>query len=172
MSEKLLDVQDKICPNQDQIRALRTMIKHIHSCGGSLLKNNSSNEISFTDFAKQNEKPTVQAKISNEILTHYMEPSLPRIFRICFELWPLDNTFRIVYEAWLSYIQPWRYKSESKRLDPETCEEWAPFVKRNIDCYTKNLNDAYRRFLRLDIKRSTNARVSLSSLHLHLFIFI
>ncbi|CBY14102.1 unnamed protein product [Oikopleura dioica] len=158
MSEKLLDVQDRICPNQDQMRALRTMIKHMHNCGGSLLKNSSSNEISYTDFTKQNEKPTLQAKISSEVLSHHMEPAISRIFRICFELWPLDNTFRIVYEAWLSYIQPWRYKSETKRLTLENCDEWAPFVKRNIDCYTKNVNDAYRRFLRLDIKRHANAK--------------
>jgi sphingomyelin phosphodiesterase 4 len=160
MSEKLLDVQDRICPDQDQLRALRTMIKHMHNCGGSLLKNSSSNEISYTDFTKQNEKPTLQAKISSEVLSHHMEPAISRIFRICFELWPLDNTFRIVYEAWLSYIQPWRYMSETKRLTLENCDEWAPFVKRNIDCYTKNVNDAYRRFLRLDIKRPSNAKVS------------
>jgi len=149
LSERYLN-HGHFCPNEDQIRALRSTIKHLHS--------SAANEI---QFANDLHRETVdQSRIASEILSKYYEPRFSKLMTFCFEKWPLNSSFRPVYETWLTYIQPWRYQSDSKRLPAEIeniHSEWVQFVERNITCFTINLNDAMRRLLRTDLTRKENA---------------
>lgn len=80
----------------------------------------------------------------------------------------MDNSFRIVYETWLSYIQPWRYfhyeriKSSSGAGTKETAEEpvdsrWYGFIQENILFYTKLFNVMLLRMNRMDFATTKNA---------------
>lgn len=101
-----------------------------------------------------------QSRIASEIIAKFYEVRLWKLVSFCLDKWPLNSSFRVVYETWLSYIQPWRYQSDNKRL-PDALDmnnEWQQFVERNVHCYTTNLNDAMRRLLRTDLSRKENAQ--------------
>lgn len=92
--------------------------------------------------------------------------------------WPLDASFRIVLETWLSYIQPWRYaRSASEALllkpasnddnmqqhgdarGPDVVSLWTLFVNENLRFYSNLLGKVLARFFRLDLTSPKNAHM-------------
>ena len=84
--------QHSQCPLEDQLRALRLTVKHLHSVGAP----------SETDQC---------AAVASFILSEFFEPKMPKLIAHCTEHWPVDCSFRLVLETFLSYVQPWRYRA-------------------------------------------------------------
>ncbi|KAF7990193.1 hypothetical protein HCN44_011485 [Aphidius gifuensis] len=80
--------------------------------------------------------------------------------------WPLDSSFRLILEAWLSFIQPWRYvrkfcsegnlegDERGKINDPS---RWMSFVANNLLAYTAIFEQLLPRFIRTDLVAPKNA---------------
>jgi len=94
------------------------------------------------------------------------EKKLYKFIRHLFYNWPLDNSFRIVYETWLSYIQPWRYVLyERIRSSPGAKEaaeapvdsRWYSFIQENILFYTKLFSIMLNRMSRVEFATTKNA---------------
>lgn len=80
--------------------------------------------------------------------------------------WPLDNSFSVVLELWLSFIQPWRYSFERLRDQEEAIHymdnqpiqrPFDSFVKENMLSYTQIFIQLLPRFERLDLCSVKNA---------------
>merc|ERR1712136_666034 len=98
-----------------------------------------------------------------ENLYSILNPKLFDFLMLCFEVWPLDGSFRVVIETWLSYIQPWRYtvhKSTNSELrlsgDRDIANAWYNFIFVNLPFYNKFLYLSFNRFLRMDLSTATN----------------
>lgn len=76
------------------------------------------------------------------------------------EHWPLDASFRLFLETWLSYVQPWRYISNAIRgNDGEKVVDWRwqTFIAENLLFYTLFLQKVILRFLRVELTSPKNA---------------
>lgn len=80
-----------ISSSPERVRMVRVLVKHIHSFS-----------------AKYSSDPTTSSalrKYARQIMCsrayHYVKHLVTT--------WPLDASFRLVIELWLSLIQPWRY---------------------------------------------------------------
>lgn len=76
--------------------------------------------------------------------------------------WPLDSSFSVVLELWLSYIQPWRYTFEAIGThNPSTTLQFIPkkyetFIIENLISYTQIFVQLLPRFERLDFSSLKN----------------
>ena len=136
-------------PSEDLIRAIRQLVKHIHyfnNATNSSLNNSRYNDTSM-DVFKQN------------ILYNSLQPRLFSFLAYCFKVWPLNSSFRVVLETWLSYIQPWRYSDTEVRLsvDREIANVWYHFINSNLSFYNQLFYNAINRFLRMDISKQANS---------------
>lgn len=90
---------------------------------------------------------------------------LYKFLRHLFYNWPLDTSFRIVYETWLSYIQPWRYlhfekvrSSPGKEVGEDVVDaRWHSFISENIMFFSKLFNIMLSRMNRVDFATAKNA---------------
>ena len=150
------DVVNMQTPSEDLVRAVRRLVKHIHYfCNAT---NPSLSHSSFNDTSLDVFK---QAVIHN-----CLQPRLFNFLIFCFKVWPLNSTFRVVLETWLSYIQPWRYTDinnpplqNEMRLheDREIANMWFHFISSNLQFYTPLFYEALTRFLRMDISKQANS---------------
>ena len=78
-----------------------------------------------------------------------------------FDHWPLDSSFRLVLETWLSYIQPWRYKdpnAASEESGTFTPGQWDQFIRENIRFYDDLLAKVIQgRFFRQELSSSKSS---------------
>ena len=161
-------------PTSELLRCIRMFIKHAHyfsnACkeGGPYIPSalrfspggadlfSSYGGISVGSYENSSGGP---AAGNNKVLYAF--------FSLCIEHWPLDASFRLVLETWLSYIQPWRYtqlnmKSSANRNndsgDPIDSSKWATFVDENFRFYTNMFGKMLlARFSRIDISSHKNA---------------
>lgn len=85
-------------------------------------------------------------------------------FVTVFDQWPNDSSFRAPLEAWLSFIQPWRYMVKLKGNGEDAFDndldgdlgnnrllysDWKVFVTDNLSCYTMLFKKAMARIERM-----------------------
>ncbi|KAG5872702.1 hypothetical protein JTB14_008796 [Gonioctena quinquepunctata] len=138
-------------PTGEYMRIVRVLIKQLHSFHAS-------------------------AKADDTHLGELKKVSIPMIqgkfyifLRNLIHRWPLDGSFRLVLELWLTYIQPWRYpannliKQFNKRetnpdvedistaTQPGVEREFLPFIAENLLAYTVIFQQLLPRFGRVDL---------------------
>lgn len=91
--------------------------------------------------------------------------------RHSFHHWPLDSSFRLILETWLSYIQPWRYtdwqhrnvRSPGVRDNEDRARtvdrRWLNFIAENLLSYTVIFRQLLPRFTRFDLTTPKNAHM-------------
>ncbi|XP_051170691.1 sphingomyelin phosphodiesterase 4 [Leptopilina boulardi] len=134
----------------EHIRLVRALLKTLHE-----FANSATGDKSAIDELKRVILPSVQGKI-------YL------FLKKAIHHWPLDSSFRLILEAWLSFIQPWRYVSgvmytEEGKLEEEEKGKihdptrWMSFVANNLLAYTAIFQQLLPRFMRIDLVAPKNA---------------
>ncbi|KAL6430906.1 hypothetical protein ACFW04_007007 [Cataglyphis niger] len=134
----------------EHVRLVRAFIKTLHE-----FTNSATGDKSAMDELKRIILPSVQGKIYT-------------FLRKAIHHWPLDSSFRLILEAWLSFIQPWRYVPEISYTKEGKAEEeergkihdtgrWISFVANNLLAYTAVFQQLLPRFMRTDLVAPKNA---------------
>ncbi|XP_020299400.1 sphingomyelin phosphodiesterase 4 [Pseudomyrmex gracilis] len=134
----------------EHIRLVRAFIKTLHE-----FTNTATGDKSAMDELKRIILPSVQGKIYT-------------FLRKAIYHWPLDSSFRLILEAWLSFIQPWRYvpgitytkegkTEEEERGKIHDPSRWTPFVANNLLAYAAIFQQLLPRFIRTDLVAPKNA---------------
>ncbi|KAJ9593786.1 hypothetical protein L9F63_027571, partial [Diploptera punctata] len=135
------------------IRVVRNLIKHLHYFANSIL-----GDMSAMDELKRIILLSSQAKMYG-FLRHTIHH------------WPLDSSFRLILETWLSYIQPWRYvdwRHRNMRPFPGRENEervrtidhrWINFIAENLLSYTVIFRQLLPRFKRLELATPKNSHM-------------
>lgn len=79
-------------PTGEYIRIVRVLVKHLHA---------------FSASARADDTHMLQLR---KVATPMMQGKVYIFLRNLVNRWPLDGSFRLVLELWLSFIQPWRYQ--------------------------------------------------------------
>ncbi|EDO39314.1 predicted protein [Nematostella vectensis] len=138
--------QQYFLPGIDLVRVVRMLIKQVHCFVYS------SGIYPLTQLITSQDD-----EFKRSLIPQMLQKKLYCFLRHCFAHWPLDPSFRVVIEAWLSYIQPWRYANQvgPTRGDQQGGEpfspEWTVFVHENLLFYTSLLREFVLRALKLDL---------------------
>lgn len=132
-------------PSNEFIRVIRILVKQIHAFANC------------ADLDKTSMAPL--RKLAQPMINARMYPFLRSII----SRWPLDSSFAVVLELWLSFIQPWRYiynRNISAQIEfptnPIERNRFKNFVNENIACYTQIFIQLMPRFLSLDLTSFRN----------------
>ncbi|XP_052074338.1 sphingomyelin phosphodiesterase 4-like isoform X1 [Mytilus californianus] len=146
-------------PSLEHVRLVRMMIKHVHH-----FVNTASQDIIPSPYQTHPMSPLDEFKRS--IIPNMLQKSMYAFLRHSFDRWPLDNSFRMVLETWLTYIQPWRYTSKlpSTRRDSEgdtklVEEKWFTFIEDNLLFYSVLLQEFFNRVKRMDLMNLANSHM-------------
>lgn len=142
--------------NAEHVALIRVMIKHLHYFVNTLqvqpIVPYRPSVISHWDEFK------------GLVWSQYVQKKLYRFLRHSFEWWPLDASFKVVLEAWLSFIQPWRYsdfmetsQSEQETTDVNIDQKWSHFVSDHLLFYNVLFNRFLERAFRIDFRAARNA---------------
>ncbi|XP_045600324.2 sphingomyelin phosphodiesterase 4 isoform X1 [Procambarus clarkii] len=141
-------------PSSDHVRVVRMLIKHLH----------------FFANSGKSAQPSPLDDLRKNLWSMYRK-SLYQFLRHTFSHWPLDSSFRLVLETWLSYVQPWRYTDYSpiNRSPTQGCSDyesqrsvegrWQGFIAENLLFYTLLFNHLMCRLFRLDLSAPKNAQI-------------
>ena len=160
-------------PTQELLRCIRMFIKHAHyfsnSCkeGGPYIPDSLRYSTGGADLFSASEGIGGSMENNTGHSTDNKK-TLYAFFSLCIDHWPLDASFRLVLETWLSYIQPWRYTqmennkgNANKNNDsgePIDSNKWGSFVDENAIFYTNILGKLLsNRFSRLDMSSHKNS---------------
>ncbi|CAC5399829.1 unnamed protein product [Mytilus coruscus] len=157
-SETLL--QEHFMPSLEHVRLVRMMmIKHVHH-----FVNTASQDIIPSPYQTHPMSPLDEFKRS--VIPNMLQKSMYAFLRLSFDRWPLYNSFRMVLESWLTYIQPWRYTSKlpSTRRDSEgdtklVEEKWFTFIADNLLFYSVLLQEFFNRVKRIDLMNLANSHM-------------
>lgn len=134
-------------PSSEFIQVVRVLVKQLHSFANSA-------EIDVTPMASLRAlaQPMMNAQINNFLCG-------------IIQRWPLDSSFLVVLELWLSYIQPWRY-TLNRQIgieNPQTqvCipQKFEKFIMENAASYTQIFIQLLPRFERLDFTSLKNVTI-------------
>ncbi|XP_035218797.1 sphingomyelin phosphodiesterase 4-like isoform X2 [Stegodyphus dumicola] len=144
--QNAIDLIPKIfVPTHYHVWMVRILVKHLHFFfNSSLLSNQTSGhgQIMIDSLGR----------LKSLGMTQLIQKEMYCLLKSTFDHWPLDASFRVPLETWLSYIQPWRYIHCD--LEPSV---WQKFVNENILFYTSIFQQVLRRFLRMDLNCPKNA---------------
>ncbi|XP_068629663.1 sphingomyelin phosphodiesterase 4 isoform X2 [Battus philenor] len=140
-----------ISSSPERVRIVRVLIKHIHSFSAKYLSDPVPRSSTMRKYARQ---------IMCVRGYHYVKHLVTT--------WPLDASFRLVMELWLSLIQPWRYTDNTISQDrgQQMQEEnnlnaldasFTQFIAENYPAYTCIFQLVLQRFMRLDLTTYKNA---------------
>ncbi|XP_068246090.1 sphingomyelin phosphodiesterase 4 isoform X4 [Palaemon carinicauda] len=141
-------------PSSDHVRVVRMLIKHLH----------------FFSNSGKSAQPSPLDDLRKNLWTMYRK-SLYQFLCHTFSHWPLDSSFRLVLETWLSYIQPWRYTEYASaniapspaniELDSQRIVEskWKVYIAENLLFYTLLFYHLVCRLFRLDLSAPKNAQI-------------
>uniref|UniRef100_A0A8C8CB31 Sphingomyelin phosphodiesterase 4 n=1 Tax=Oncorhynchus tshawytscha TaxID=74940 RepID=A0A8C8CB31_ONCTS len=146
-------VKEPFTPTEEHVLVVRLLVKHLHAFSCSLKPEQVSSS------AHSHTSPLEELK--RVVVHRFVQQKLYVFLQHCFGHWPLDASFRVVLETWLSYIQPWRYTGE--KTNPQTDqnkgvpEKWRFFVQENLLMYTKLFQGFLNRVVRTDLVNVKNA---------------
>lgn len=134
-------------PSSEFIQVVRVLVKQLHSFANSA-------ELDITPMAslRSMAQPMMNAQINN-------------FLRGIIHRWPLDSSFLVVMELWLSYIQPWRYTlNRQQGIDDTQVQMCIPtkfekFIFENAASYTQIFIQLLPRFERLDFTSLKNVLI-------------
>lgn len=129
-------------PSSEFIRVVRILIKQLHAFGNSADLDNTS-----MGSLRKLAQPMMNAQVYT-----FLKHLIAR--------WPLDSSFSVVLELWLSYIQPWRYtfgRTLYPNMEPRIQKKNESFIAENLICYTQILVQILPRFERLDFSTIKNS---------------
>ncbi|GBP90869.1 Sphingomyelin phosphodiesterase 4 [Eumeta japonica] len=138
----------------ERVRIVRVLVKHIHAFA-----------------SKHQSDPAQRSAALRKYAGQIMSAKAYRYVKYLVETWPLDASFRLVLELWLSLIQPWRYtgnvnymgqESNSRNNNQEENNKavdasYTQFIAENFPSYTCILQMIIPRFMRLDLIAPKNA---------------
>ncbi|XP_072391535.1 sphingomyelin phosphodiesterase 4 [Diabrotica undecimpunctata] len=144
-------LQHNELPTGEYMRIVRVLVKQLHSFHQSARADDTN-----LGELKKLSIPMIQGKF-------YI------FLRNLIHRWPLDGSFRLVLELWLTFIQPWRYPPSNlikhinkKEMNPyiddlatapqtEVDVEFIPFIAENLLSYTVIFQQLLPRFGRVDL---------------------
>lgn len=143
-----------VCSSPERVRTVRVLVKHLHSFSSKHFSDPAVRSSTLRKYARQ--MMCVRAY-------HYIKHLVT--------IWPLDASFRLVMELWLSFIQPWRYVnntisqdrfpvSNNNQEDGNTNTldaSFTQFIAENFPSYTCMFQLILPRFMRLDLTAYKNA---------------
>lgn len=141
-------------PTGEYMRIVRVLIKQLHA---------------FSDSSKCDDTNMSELK---KISVPMIQGKFYAFLRNLIHRWPLDGSFRLVLELWLTYIQPWRYpatnlvkkinvtelnqdaedvafNSDKQNLHPT--RDHLQFIAENLLCYVVIFEQLLPRFGRVDL---------------------
>lgn len=151
-------------PTSDQVRFVRTVVKHLHAFANSCPSAEAMKDPQF----RIPSSPLDDLKRSVWSSDINLQSRLCNYLKFCFETWPSDASFRMPVETWLSYIQPWRYKQHSTsgreadddddhKADEAIGKEWLSFISNNLPFYNSMFLQVITRLSRFDLTSSKNS---------------
>lgn len=152
-------LSEHFMPSLEHVRLVRMLLKHVHH-----FVNTATPEIITSPYRTQLMSPLDEFKRS--IIPNMLQKSVYAFLRHCFDRWPLDNSFRMVLETWLTYIQPFRYTCTNKTSaeerdsdgDNKVVEDrWSLFIEDNLLFYSVLLQEFLDRVKRIDLMNVANS---------------
>ncbi|KAI4462177.1 sphingomyelin phosphodiesterase 4 [Holotrichia oblita] len=116
-------------PAGEYIRITRVLVKQLHG---------------FASSGKVDDSNLGELK---KITLPMMQGKMYIFLRNLVHRWPLDGSFRLVLELWLSFIQPWRYPGYPHTKLPPNQPEVHPDMDDNTNTATKAVDREYLQFI-------------------------
>jgi len=135
------DGNERDLPGNEFIRVLRILVKQLHAFSNSVDLDNTP--------------MSALRKIAQPMMNTKIYPLLRNLI----SRWPLDSSFSVVLELWLSYIQPWRYTFNREIRSNEEIQIhqiYESFIAENLIAYTQIFNQLVLRLERLDLATYKN----------------
>lgn len=142
-SEDVRNFEDSL-PKEDHLRVVRNMIKHIH-----YFSNNIHNDGSAMDELRK-------------VISNQCQKPLYIFLRRHIHHWPLDSSFLLILETYLSFIQPWRYVKYNPGFQGESTtvdHKWFNYIAENLLGYSVIIQEIIPRFERLDLTSPKHAHM-------------
>ncbi|XP_071093679.1 sphingomyelin phosphodiesterase 4-like isoform X2 [Haliotis cracherodii] len=148
---------DSYMPSLNQVKMVRLLVKYLH------FFTNSAPNVITSPYQTAIHPPMEEFK--RTAVPQILQKKMYNFLGYAFERWPLDSSFRMVLETWLSYIQPWRYTEPNQyyqskdphRPDPTDLRDkrvddrWCQFIEDNLLFYTVMFQHFLPRVFRLDL---------------------
>lgn len=144
-------------PSEYHVLMVRIVVKYLHRfCYSPRLLLDSTTGSSL--YACPMQAPLDDVRLA---VPQLLRKRLYDFLKQALSCWPLDSSFRLPLETWLSFLQPWRYASPLGRqhsMEGQPVEgNWQPFVQEHLLFYTELLGLLLPRFCRMDLASRRNS---------------